>query len=72
MPSLHIDLYKGNPQSEVIALNGAVAAHGRHAGVPTPINQTLNDILLKLARGEMPLNTFARQPDKFLAHIPTK
>lgn len=72
MPSLHIDLYKGNPQSEVIALNGAVAAHGRHAGVPTPINQTLNDILLKLARGEMPLNTFARQPDKFLAHIPTE
>lgn len=69
MPSLHIDLHKGNPQSEVIALNGAVAAHGQRAGIATPINQKLNDILIGLARRDIPLTTFAKQPDKLLSSI---
>ncbi len=69
MPSLHIDLHKGNPQSEVSALNGAVAAHGARVGVATPINQKLNDVLLGLARREMPLATFAKQPEKLLSLI---
>ncbi len=66
MPSLHIDLHNGNPLSEVIALNGAVVAHGKRAGIPTPINQRLTETMLRLAKGEIPLDTFAKQPDKFL------
>lgn len=68
MPSLYIDLHKGNPQSEVTALNGAVVAHGKQAGIPTPVNQQLTKILLGLASGEIPLTMYARQPEKLLGH----
>lgn len=66
MPSLHIDLHRGNPQSEVSALNGAVVAHGKKLGVPTPFNQRLTEILLGLVRGEIPHNAYAKQPAKLL------
>jgi 2-dehydropantoate 2-reductase len=66
MPSLHIDFHRGNPQSEVIALNGAVATHGARAGVQTPINWGLNHMLLAMVRGEISAGTFSRQPEKLL------
>jgi 2-dehydropantoate 2-reductase len=69
MPSLYIDLQGGSQQSEVTALNGAVAAHGARVGIHAPVNQMLNDTLLKMVQGELPKNYFARQPDKFLAHL---
>jgi len=66
MPSLHIDLHSGSKHSEVDALNGAVARFGAKVGVPTPANQLLNDVLLQLVRGEMPVDAFAQQPEKLL------
>ena len=69
MPSFHIDLYSGRGQSEVGYLNGAVARHGEQVGVPTPVNRLLTDTLLALTRGEMPLETYALQPEKLLAHL---
>jgi 2-dehydropantoate 2-reductase len=72
MPSLHIDLHRGNPQSEVSALNGAVATHGQRVGVATPVNRVLTEILRALTTGKLPLNTFAKQPDKFLDKIGIK
>ncbi|NUM45774.1 MAG: 2-dehydropantoate 2-reductase [Anaerolineales bacterium] len=69
MPSLHIDLHRGNPQSEVVALNGAVAAHGKRLGLQTPINHALNEILVGLSTGSIPLHTFAKQPEKLLEKL---
>jgi 2-dehydropantoate 2-reductase len=66
MPSFHIDLHAGRGKSEVEWLNGAVVRFGRQVGVPTTVNQVLTDTLLKLTRGEIPLQSFSRQPGKLL------
>ncbi len=66
MPSFHIDLHNGHGVSEVDYLNGAVVRFGRKAGVPTPINQLLNDTLLALTRGEIPLEDYRRRPERLL------
>lgn len=66
MPSFHIDLHSARGQSEVDWLNGAVARFGARAGVPTPVNKLLNDTLLALTKGELPLETFARRPQELL------
>jgi 2-dehydropantoate 2-reductase len=66
MPSFHIDLYAGRKQSEVDYLNGAVVRFGARVGVPTPVNQLLNETLLALASGDLPLETYALQPEKLL------
>ncbi len=67
MPSFHIDLYAGRGQSEVDYLNGAVVRYGEQAGVPTPVNRLLTETLLALTQGEIPLDTYALQPEKLLA-----
>ncbi len=67
MPSFHIDLHGGRGQSEVDYLNGAVVRFGNRAGVPAPANRLLNETLLRLTRGEIPLEQFYRQPEKLLA-----
>jgi 2-dehydropantoate 2-reductase len=66
MPSFHIDLHSGRAQSEVDWLNGAVVRAGQRLGIPTPANRLLNETLLALTHGEIPLDTFARQPKKLL------
>jgi len=48
MPSLHIDLAKGKPNSEVSLLNGAVVKMGQALQVPTPANALLCNTLLAL------------------------
>jgi 2-dehydropantoate 2-reductase len=67
MPSFHIDLHAGRGKSEVDWLNGAVVRAGQKNMVPTPVNQLLNDTLQALTLGEIPLEEFARQPEKLLA-----
>ncbi len=69
MPSFHIDLYGGRKKSEVEYLNGAVVRYGQRASVPTPVNRLLTDTLTALAAGELPLETFARQPEKLLGSL---
>jgi 2-dehydropantoate 2-reductase len=66
MPSFHIDLHTGRGLSEVDYLNGAVARFGKQEGVATPVNQLLNETLLALTRGEVPLAAYARKPEKLL------
>jgi 2-dehydropantoate 2-reductase len=66
MPSFYIDLHSGRGKSEVNYLNGAVVHYGQQVGVPTPVNRLLNDTLLALTSGELPLDTFSHQPQKFL------
>jgi hypothetical protein len=35
--------------------------------VPTPVNRVLTETLMALTRKEIPLEEFARQPEKLLA-----
>lgn len=69
MPSLHIDLHTGRRQSEVTHLNGAVVRFGARHGIPTPVNRLLHDILLNLVQGKLPIESFARQPQKLLVGL---
>lgn len=48
MPSLHIDLAAGKPQSEVITLNGAVVKMGKEVQIATPVNDMLDETLSTL------------------------
>jgi 2-dehydropantoate 2-reductase len=67
MPSFHIDLHSGRGKSEVEYLHGAVVRAGEQYNVPTPINKVLTETLLALTGGEIPLEEFARKPEKLLA-----
>ncbi len=69
MPSFHIDLHHGSGRSEVGYLHGAVVRHGEKLDIPTPVNRLLTSTLLALTKGEYPLNTYARQPGKFIAEL---
>ncbi len=69
MPSFHIDLHSGRRKSEVDYINGAVARFGARNGIDTPINRFLNRTLLALAARELPLDTYAHQPEKLLERM---
>lgn len=69
MPSFHIDLYNKRPKLEVDYLNGAVVRFGQKAGIPTPVNRGLNQILLDLSSGKIPLFTYRHRPDRLLEYI---
>jgi 2-dehydropantoate 2-reductase len=62
MPSFHIDLHSGRGKSEVDFLNGAVVRFGAKSKVPTPVNQVLNETLMGLTNGEIPMDTYRHQP----------
>lgn len=69
MPSFHIDLHSGRGKSEVEYLHGEVVRAGEKCSVPTPVNETLTEILMALTNKEIPLEEFAHKPEKLLAKI---
>ena len=69
MPSFHIDLHSNRGKSEVDYLNGAVVRFGEETGVATPVNRLLTETLTALTNGDIPVDTFARKPDKLLARL---
>jgi 2-dehydropantoate 2-reductase len=69
MPSFHIDLHAGRGKSEVDFLHGAVVRAGEKSGVPTPVNKILTETLLSLTNGEITLEKYAKQPEKFLSEL---
>lgn len=69
MPSFHIDLHSGRGKSEVDYLHGEVVRAGKKLNVPTPVNKMLTETLLALVRKEIPLNEFAKQPEKLLKNF---
>lgn len=69
MPSFHIDLYSGRPQSEVEFLHGAVVREGKARGIPTPVNQVLTETLMALTKKEIPLEEFAGKPERLLSKL---
>lgn len=69
MPSFYLDLHSGRGQSEANYLNGAVVRFGEQAGVPTPVNTRLNEIMQDLVEGRLPVDAYAGQPEKLLQRI---
>lgn len=69
MPSFHIDLASGKGRTEVAFHNGAIAAAGRRAGVATPVNAALNDVLVGLTQGRIRRETFDGRPDRLIAVV---
>ncbi len=72
MPSFHIDLHSGRGKSEVDYLNGAVVRFGERYGVATPVNRLLNEILIGLSEGNLPLDGYAKQPERLLKELQVK
>jgi 2-dehydropantoate 2-reductase len=66
MPSFHIDLHSGRGKSEVDYLNGAVVRFGERLGIPTPVNHWLNQTLLSLTQGSLPLDIYSHNPEKYI------
>lgn len=69
MPSFHIDIMAGREQNEVTFHNGAVAQAGERLGSPTPVNEALNDILIKIAHREIDYEVFNGQPKRLVAEV---
>lgn len=69
MPSFHIDLAGGRGQSEVAYHNGAIAEAGAALGIATPVNQGLNDILLKLTQSVLAWDDFRHNPQRLLVEL---
>jgi 2-dehydropantoate 2-reductase len=66
-PSLLYELQHGRRHSEVSDLNGAVVRGGEEHGLPTPVNRTLTEILMRLVQGRIQWANIRRQPDVLLA-----
>lgn len=66
MPSFHIDLHSGRGKSEVDYLHGEIVRAGLKFNVPTPVNRMLTETLLALVRKEIPLDEFAKKPEKLI------
>jgi 2-dehydropantoate 2-reductase len=69
MPSFHIDLHSGRGKSEVDYLNGAVVRFSERLNVPTPVNHWLNQTLLNLTQGILPLDEYSHDPEKFIRDL---
>jgi len=69
MPSLHIDLYAGKKQSEVVFLNGAVVRFAEKYGLEAPVNQELTEVLTGMASGERPFESYNDHPERILEEI---
>ena len=69
MPSFHIDLRSGRGKSEVDYLHGEVVRAGVQFHAPTPVNKMLTETLLALVNKEIPLEEFAKKPEKIWSKV---
>jgi 2-dehydropantoate 2-reductase len=69
MPSLHVALHGGRPQTEVGWLNGAVVRHGQALGVATPANQVLTETLEALTAGGLDREAFRGSPEALVSRL---
>ncbi len=68
-PSLLLDLRAGKPQTEVDALNGAVANAGRALGVPTPVNAVYARVLDDITHMPQLWPKYRERPEALLAEV---
>ena len=69
MPSFHIDLHSGRGRSEVEYLNGAVVRFGSNLHISTPVNQWLNQTLMRLVRGDIDLKEYSHKLNNYLLDL---
>lgn len=69
LPGVAADLHAGRPHSEVEVLGGAVVRAGAAAGIPTPVNRALTDLVTDLAAGRRARSEFAGRPEALLAAL---
>jgi 2-dehydropantoate 2-reductase len=67
LPSLLIDTRAHKPQTEVDALNGAVASHAQACGVPAPANAAVTRILDGIVGGTVNWDDFRGKPAELAA-----
>jgi 2-dehydropantoate 2-reductase len=72
MPSFHIDLHNGRGKSEIQYLHGAVVRDGKTYNIPTPVNEVLTNTLMALTLKQVPLDMYAKKPEKLLSAIEQK
>lgn len=63
MPSVYLDLERGQDRTEVPWLNGAVARYGRGAGLSTPVNITFDALVAATAHGRLSLERTRGRPE---------
>jgi 2-dehydropantoate 2-reductase len=68
-PSLLLDLRRARPRTEVDVLNGAVAAAGREAGVPVPVNSVYARVLNDIAHTPPLWAKYREHPDRLEAEV---
>ena len=68
-PSLLLDVRAGKGRTEVDVLNGAVAAAGRAAGVPTPVNAALARVLRDISAMPALANSYRERPEALIAEV---
>jgi len=66
-PSLQLGLAQGNPRSEGEFLYAAVARAGAEAGIDTPVNRALWEVLGAISSGEIAWDAYRGQPERLLA-----
>ncbi len=68
-PSLLLDLRLAKGQTEVDVLNGAVAAAGESAGIPTPVNAAFWRVLSDIAHMPQLWAKYRERPQALLAEV---
>jgi 2-dehydropantoate 2-reductase len=64
LPSLLLDLRAGRKQTEVNALNGAVALNAVKAGLEAPTNSKISSVVSGIASGEISWSDYRGHPEK--------
>ncbi|MEZ4612406.1 MAG: ketopantoate reductase C-terminal domain-containing protein [Caldilineaceae bacterium] len=64
-----MDLHSGKGKSEVGWLNGAVVRTGEEAGVATPVNRVLTEVLTELVRAPSQMAAWRHNGERLLANV---
>jgi 2-dehydropantoate 2-reductase len=69
MPSFQLDLASGSGKSEVSYHNGAIARAGQRARIPTPVNATLDRVLMGLTLGSLDRQDFTGNAPRLVEEV---
>jgi len=72
LPSLLLDLRAHRPQTEVMALNGAVAAHAARANVEAAANAKVAEVVSGIASGKLKWDDFRGHPERLNVPGPSR
>jgi 2-dehydropantoate 2-reductase len=69
MPSFHIDLHSGRKVLESSFLNGAISRNGLVVNITTPVNDVLDQKLLRLASDNTLIKEYDHRTDRLVSDI---